>query len=79
MWMSHSDGMYRPPDSSESSFSDLFGSSMSASNSIALVADGITWACMDDDSVMTDTALVHIDSDGMVTSVCLVWMVQLTL
>jgi hypothetical protein len=26
---------------------------------------------MDDDSVKTDTALVHVDSDGMVTSVCL--------
>jgi hypothetical protein len=67
-----SDDMYSLPDSSESSLLDLFGSSMSASSSIALAADGIAWArTMNDDSVETDTALVHIDLDGMVTSVCL--------
>ncbi len=41
MWMSHSDGKYSLPDSSESSLSNLFGSSMLASGSIALVADGV--------------------------------------
>jgi hypothetical protein len=71
MWMSHSDGLYSPPDSSESSLLDLFGSSMLASISIALAVDGVAQACMDNDSRETDTASVHINSDGTVTSVCL--------
>jgi hypothetical protein len=41
MWMSHSDGKYSLPDSSESSLSNLFGSSTLASSSIALVVDGV--------------------------------------
>ncbi len=71
MWMPRSDRLYSPPDSPEPSLSDLFGSTMSAGSSIALVADGVAWAHMDDDSVETDTALVHIDMDGMVAGVCL--------
>ncbi len=71
MCMSHSDGVYSPPDSSESSLSDLFGSSTLASSSIASVADGIAWAHVDDDSVEIDTASKHVDWDGMVASVCL--------
>jgi hypothetical protein len=49
----------------------LLGSSALASSSITLVADGLAWAHMDNDSVETDTASVHVDSDGMVTSVLL--------
>jgi hypothetical protein len=69
MWMPHSNGLYSLPDSPEPSPSDLFGSSMSGSSSIASVMDGLAWAHMDDDSVETDIALTHIDSDGMVTGV----------
>ncbi len=69
--MSRSDGLYSLPDSPEPSLSDLFGSTTLASSSIALVVDGVAQAPMDDDSVETDTALVHVDLDGMVTSVCL--------
>ncbi len=70
MWMTHSDGVYSPPDSPESSLSDLFGSSTGTS-SIASVADGIARARVDDDSVEMDTSTtsVHVDSNGMVTSV----------
>jgi hypothetical protein len=70
MWTTRSDGVYSPPDSPESSLSDFFGS-MTDGSSIASVADGVARACMNDDTVETDTALVHIDSDGTVTSVCL--------
>jgi hypothetical protein len=60
---------YSPPDSPESSLSDLFGSSTGTS-SIASVADGVARARVDDDSVETDgTTSVHVDSNGMVTSV----------
>jgi hypothetical protein len=42
-----------------------------ASSSIASVADCVARARVDNDSVEMDTTLVHVDSDGMVTSVCL--------
>jgi hypothetical protein len=71
MWMPHSDGLYSPTDSPEPSLPDLFGSTMSAGSSIASVADGVAWAHIDDDSVETDSALVHVDMDGMVAGVCL--------
>jgi hypothetical protein len=71
MWLPHSDGLYSPPDFPEPSLSDLFGSTTLAGSSIALVADGIARACMDHDSVETNTASVHVDLDYMVTSVCL--------
>jgi hypothetical protein len=70
MWMPRSDGLYNLPDSSESSLSDLFGSTL-AGSSIALVADSVAWAHVDNDSVEIDTALVHVDLDGTMTSVCL--------
>jgi hypothetical protein len=69
--MIHSNGVYSPPDSPESSLSDLFGSTMDSSN-IALVADGVARAHVDNNSVEMDTGttLVHADLDGTVTSVC---------
>ena len=60
---------YSPPDSPESSLSDLFGSSTGTS-SIASVADGVARAHVNDDSVETySTTSVHVDSNGTVTSV----------
>ena len=72
MRMTHSDGVYSLPDSPESSLLDLFGSTMGTSI-MASVADGVAWAHVDDDSVEMDTSntLVHVDSNGTVTSVCL--------
>jgi hypothetical protein len=70
MWMPRSNGVHSPPDSPESSLLDLFGST-SASSSIASVADGVARARVNNDSVEMDTTLVHIDMDGMLTSVCL--------
>lgn len=66
--MPHSYGLHSPLDSPEPSLSDLFGSTTSADSSIALSADSVSWAHIDNGSVEMDTALVHIDSDGMVTS-----------
>jgi hypothetical protein len=68
--MSHSNGAHSPPDSPESSLSDLFGSTL-ASSSIASVADGVARARVNDDSVELDTTTVHVDLDGTVTSFCL--------
>jgi hypothetical protein len=72
MSMIRSDGVYSPPDSQESSLSDLSGPTMDGS-SIASVADRVARARVDDDSVEMDTGTtsVHVDSDGTVTSVCL--------
>ncbi len=71
MCMPHSHGLYCPLGSPEPSLSDLFDSSMLGGSSIASVVDGVARACMDDDSIDTEAALVHIDSDGTITSICL--------
>jgi hypothetical protein len=70
MWMTRSDGVYSPPDSPESSLSDLFGSTTGTS-SIASVADGVARARVDDDSVEMDTSTtsVHVDLNGTMTSI----------
>ncbi len=70
MWMPGSDRHYNPPDSPESSLLDLFGSSTLAGGSIASVVECVARAHMDDDSVDTDSASIHVDSDGTVTSIC---------
>jgi hypothetical protein len=61
MWMPRSDGLYSPSDSPEPSLLDLYGSSTSASNRVASIVEGIARAQMDDDSVETDLASVHVD------------------
>jgi hypothetical protein len=68
--MTHSDGIYSPPDSPETSLWDLFGFTTDGSG-IALVRDGVARAHMDDDSVEMDTGTnaVHIGLDGTVTHV----------
>jgi hypothetical protein len=71
MWMPHSNGLYSLPVSPEPSLSDLFGSTTSGSSSIASVVDGVARARMDDDSIDMESALVHVDLDGTVTSICL--------
>ncbi len=53
------------------SLSDLFGGSTSAGSSIASVVEGVARVHMDDDSIEMELALIYIDSDGMVTSICL--------
>jgi hypothetical protein len=52
------DGLYSQADSPESSLLNLFGSSLSAGNSIASVVEGVARAHVDNDSVETDLALV---------------------
>jgi hypothetical protein len=68
MSMPHSDGLYSLPDTPESSLSDLFGSTMSASISMASVVDSVVRARTDDGSVETEMESVHVGSDGTVTS-----------
>ncbi len=83
-WILALDGMSHQNSSSENAggsvvlsrrmISPCLGSSENqqfAGFSIVSVADGVAQACVDDDSVETDTALVHVYLDGMVTSVCL--------
>jgi hypothetical protein len=69
MWMPRSDGLYSPPDSPEPSLPDLFGSTTLDGSSIASIVDGVARARTDDDSVETDIAPTHVDSDGTVTSI----------
>ncbi len=70
MWMPRSNGLYNPLDSPEPSLSDLFGSSTTLDgSSIASVVDCVARARTDDDSVESDIAPTHVDSDGTVTSV----------
>jgi hypothetical protein len=71
MWMPHSGSLYSLPDSQESSLSDLFGSTTSASSSVVLVVEGVARTQMDDDSVKSEMASVHVGMDGTVTSICL--------
>jgi hypothetical protein len=66
MCMSHSDGLYSLLDSPEPRLSDLFGSTTLAGSIIASAVEGVARACVDNDSVDTDSASVHVDSDGMV-------------
>ena len=66
VWMPRSNGLYSPLDTTESSLSDLFGTMLDSS--MALVVEGVARACMDDDSIETETDSVHVGSDGTVTS-----------
>jgi hypothetical protein len=66
MWMPHSDGMYSPLDFPESSMSDLFGSLSLAS---MMSVEGIARARTGDDLSETSLAYVHVDLDGMVTTI----------
>ena len=69
MWMPCSDGLYSLPDSPEPSLSDLFGSSTTSDgSSIASVVDGIARARTDDDSVETDTASTHVQTNTALRS-----------
>ncbi len=66
VWMPRSNGLYSPLDTPEPSLSDLFGRTTSDS-SIALVVEDVARAGTDDDSIETETDLVHVGSDGTVT------------
>jgi hypothetical protein len=67
----HSNGLYSPLDTPESSLLDLFGSTTLDSSSMALVVEGVVRAHMVNDSVETEMDSVHVGSDGMVTSMCI--------
>jgi hypothetical protein len=68
VWMPRSNGLFSLMDTTESSLSDLFGTT--SDSSMASVAEGVARARTDDDSVETETDSVHVGSDGTVTRMC---------
>ncbi len=59
MWMPHSNGLYSPRDTPESSLPDLFGPTTFDSSSMASVVEGVARARTDDDSAVMEMDSVH--------------------